>query len=128
MIVSACPQRNTQLALFFFFSSSQTHAPPSRGLVAYVLEAAAGHSRDYDNTGHMAMFGFGKGTKHEEAKGERKKDDKGPVKRVFGVPLETLTLVEAKCFDNDVLFVPVVVRDTIEWLRANKGARLIVLY
>lgn len=66
------------------------------------------------------MFGFGKASKHEEGKVEKKKDDKGG-KRIFGVPLEVLTLVEAKCFENDVLQVPVVVRDSIEWLRQHNG-------
>lgn len=71
------------------------------------------------------MFGFGKATKHDDAKGKKddNKDKGAATKRVFGVPLETLTLVEAKCFDTDVLYVPIVVRDTIEWLRQNNGTR-----
>ena len=70
------------------------------------------------------MFGFGKGKHEGDAKsGDKSKKDEGKGgKRIFGVPLEVLTLVEAKCFDNDVLYVPVVVRDTIEWLRRQQGA------
>lgn len=69
----------------------------------------------------MAMFGFGKG-KNEDGKVKKDEKDIKPVKRVFGVPLETLSLVDAKCFDSEVLSVPIVVRDTIEWLRQNKGS------
>jgi hypothetical protein len=46
---------------------------------------------------------------------------KKPQPKLFGVPLEQVPLHEAVAPDGQVFHIPLVVKETIEWIRARQG-------
>lgn len=77
-----------------------------------------------------------------EGEDEKKEDPKNPAKdalknsnkpakpsprvgKLFGVPLETVPLVDAKASDDTSYFVPIVVKEAVEWLRKHNGTLLL---
>jgi hypothetical protein len=49
------------------------------------------------------------------------------VAKLFGVPLETVPLVEAKAADDSIYHVPIVVKETVDWLRTHKGTFALIV-
>ncbi len=44
-----------------------------------------------------------------------------PHSKLFAVPLETIALHEAKASDDASYFVPIIVKEAVEWLRTHNG-------
>ncbi len=44
-----------------------------------------------------------------------------PHSKLFAVPLETIALHEAKASDDATYFVPIIVKEAVEWLRTHNG-------
>lgn len=67
-------------------------------------------------------------TPKEILKNSNKPKGSPRVGKLFGVPLETVPLVEAKAADDSIYHVPVVVKETVEWLRKHNGLLQLVMF